>query len=102
MRRAARSRRAVLLALLAITALKLWLVAAQPLYACSSFPDDVTFLRLGDSIASRQWLGRYDQYTLIKGPIYPLFIASVHASGLPLLLARCCTPVARCSAGSCG
>jgi len=84
----AAGRRKALLALLAVTVLKLWLVAVQPLYACSSLPDDVAFLRLGASIASGQWLGSYDQYTLIKGPVYPAFLAWVAALGAPLLLSQ--------------
>lgn len=43
-------------------------------------------MRLAAQILSGQWLGRFDQYTLAKGPGYPLFIAISAASGLPLSL----------------
>lgn len=50
--------------------------------------DDALFVRLAQSISDGQWLGAYDDFTLVKGPFYPLFIAMAHAVGLPLLIAQ--------------
>lgn len=44
--------------------------------------DDALYLRLGRSIASGKWLGAFDQFTLAKGPGYPIFLALVSWSGL--------------------
>ena len=46
--------------------------------------DDGLFMRLAASISSGRWLGPYDQFTLMKGPGYPLFLALSAASGLPV------------------
>jgi hypothetical protein len=35
--------------------------------------DDGWYMAIGHHIAEGQWLGPYSQYTLIKGPGYPLF-----------------------------
>jgi hypothetical protein len=46
--------------------------------------DDGLFMRLAANIASGKWLGPYNQFTLMKGPGYPLFLAASAASGLPV------------------
>ncbi|MFT3830902.1 MAG: hypothetical protein QM691_14460 [Opitutaceae bacterium] len=76
-------------AALALTALKLWLTAAQPVFAIgTALHDDALFLQLGESIARGEWLGAYNQMTLAKGPFYPLWIASAHLLGVPLFLSQ--------------
>lgn len=45
--------------------------------------DDSLFVKLGQYMATGQWLGPYDQFTLMKGPGYPFFLAISHWSGLP-------------------
>lgn len=45
--------------------------------------DDAWFWQRAGNIAAGQWLGAFDQMTLIKGPGYPLFLAASHALGLP-------------------
>src|SRR6187551_309183 len=69
-----------------LTALKLWLVAGQRIYAIGpSFHDDLLFVRLAEFISDGRWLGPYDQYTLAKGPMYSFFIAAAFKLGVPLL-----------------
>ncbi len=46
--------------------------------------DDFLFYRLGKSISDFNWLGDYDQLTLIKGPIYPIFISLSIFLSIPL------------------
>lgn len=50
--------------------------------------DDVLFLKLAESISRGAWLGGYDNLTLVKGPIYPFFIAFAHFWGIPLFFAE--------------
>jgi hypothetical protein len=50
--------------------------------------DDGLFIRIGQSLAHGRWLGHFDQLTLAKGPGYPLFLAVVSWSGLPIGLAE--------------
>lgn len=45
--------------------------------------DDSLFVTLGRYLAEGRWLGPYDQFTLMKGPGYPFFLAVSHWSGLP-------------------
>jgi len=67
---------------------RLWLVEAQDFLATFTPHDDYLFVRLARHILSGEWLGPYNQLTLVKGPVYPLFIAVVHHMGIPLQLAQ--------------
>ena len=72
-----------------LLAFRLGLTLHQGLVAIDNAPhDDTLFLRLAAHICQFEWLGPYNQLTLIKRPVYPLFIAAVHAVGLPLLFAQ--------------
>ena len=77
------------IAALILVALKLWLVAAQPVvaHANASF-DDRLYLALAEQVLKGNWLGPYSQFTLMKGPMYSLFIAGAFLSGLPLPIAQ--------------
>ena len=50
--------------------------------------DDALFIRLGRNIANGQWLGPYNELTLIKAPVYPIFLAIVSWTGLPFNVAQ--------------
>lgn len=67
---------------------RIWLLQAQDLLPTQTPHDDYLFIKLARNILNGEWLGPYDQYTLIKGPAYPLFIAAVHYTGIPLMLAQ--------------
>ena len=70
----------------AASAIRYWLGSGYPVFAIgSAVHDDYLFIKLASYLLHGQWLGSYDQYTLIKGPFYPLFIAAAHLTGLPLL-----------------
>jgi hypothetical protein len=84
-----RLRHAGLILCLLSVGLKFWLVAAQPVvaHANASF-DDRLFLALAEQILKGDWLGPYSQFTLMKGPMYPLFIAGAYLVRIPLPLAQ--------------
>ena len=65
--------------MLVSVALKFWLVAAQPVvaHANASF-DDRLYLALAEQILKGNWLGPYSQFTLMKGPMYSLFVAGAY------------------------
>jgi len=66
-------------------ALKVWLVAGQMRVALGgSSHDDRLFLRLALNLTRGSWLGPYDRLTLAKAPGYPLWMAAVNATGVPL------------------
>ena len=69
--------------------LKFWLVAAQPVvaHANASF-DDRLFLALAEQVLKGHWLGPYSQFTLMKGPMYSLFIAGAYLARIPLPIAQ--------------
>lgn len=52
----------------------------------SATADDAHFIYQGISIANGQWLGAYNQWTLIKGSGLPLFLAFNGLVGIPLTL----------------
>lgn len=77
--------------------LKLWLVSAQTIIAIGpAGHDDASFVYLANSILRGQWLGNYSQYTLMKGPMYSLFIAGTFLLGVPLFLAQQLLYIAAC------
>jgi hypothetical protein len=78
--------------------LKFWLVAAQPVvaHANASF-DDRLFLALAEPILKGHWLGPYSQFTLMKGPMYSLFVAGAFLLHLPLPIAQHLLYLAGCA-----
>lgn len=76
-------------AAIALTAGKLWLTSAQTIYAIGpALHDDELFVKLAAHLLAGHWLGPYDQFTLAKGPMFPLFIAASFWIGLPLMLTQ--------------
>ena len=72
-----------------LSLLKLWLVAAIPITAWGNFSlDDRLFIDLSHFLIQGDWLGVYDERTLAKGPMYPIWIAINFYLGLPLLFAQ--------------
>src|SRR4051812_10950120 len=68
---------------------KLWLVSAQTIVAVGSANhDDALFINLARALLGGGWLGSYNEFTLAKGPMYPLFIAGVFLIGVPLFTAQ--------------
>jgi len=60
-----------------------------PIFLFPNAPhDDGLFLALGQSLAEGRWLGSYNQFTLMKGPGYPAFLALIHWIGAPATLAH--------------
>jgi len=73
---------------LGLVLIKLWLLSPQEIIARTAPHDDTLFVGLALSILEGEWLGAYDQFTLMKGSGYPLFIALSNVIGLPLILAQ--------------
>ena len=67
---------------------RLWLLGAYELYIHVSEHDGGLFISLAHHILNGEWLGPYDYRTLIKGPIYPLFIATSYLLRIPLLFTQ--------------
>ncbi len=73
----------------ALLLFKLWLVGGQTVLANGhALYDDQLFLRLARHILRGEWLGPYGEYTMMKGPAYPLWIAGVFLTGVPLFTAQ--------------
>lgn len=72
-----------------LVGLKLWLISAQPIVAVGGAGhDDRLFLELARHILQGDWLGSYSQFTLMKGPMYSLWIAATFTLGVPLPLGQ--------------
>jgi hypothetical protein len=79
------------------TLLKLWLVSAQTLCALGfAAYDDELFLARAEALVRGEWLGNPSCFTLMKGPVYSLWLALNHYSGLPLLLSQALLYVLAC------
>ena len=62
--------------LLVLAAFRIWIACHTNYAAVPTGPyDEELQVSLGLSLAAGQWLGVYNQYTLIKGIVYPLFLA---------------------------
>ena len=46
--------------------------------------DDALYVRRAVQMMQGHWVGVLDQYTFMRGPLYPLYLAFVGRSGLPL------------------
>jgi hypothetical protein len=73
---------------LVLVLIKLWLVRAHMVMVTLTPHDDLLFINHADSLLSGNWLGQFNQMTLIKEPFYPMFIALSNLLSLPLLLAE--------------
>ena len=50
--------------------------------------DDAFFMGRGRNLVEGEWMGPFSQFTLMKGPGYPLFLAAGNLLGLPVSLAH--------------
>lgn len=81
------ARKAFVSILILVISIRVLLVVNLPLqFLEEAGHDDGLFIRLAMKLASGHWLGRFDQYTLMKGPGYPAFLAVGALSGLPVSL----------------
>lgn len=81
---------------------KLWFVCFFAVFACyliiaSHAPvsllvqaksDDMLFINQGISLAKGEWLGNYNENTLVKGPGYPFFLAMCSWLGVSATFAQ--------------
>ena len=74
--------------LLSLGVIKLFLVHGISFSAACSSYDDLLFIKLAQSIISGNWLGQYNETTLIKGPFYPIWIALAYKLNIPLFLSQ--------------
>ncbi|MBT5559782.1 MAG: hypothetical protein HOJ88_07800 [Proteobacteria bacterium] len=84
------SKRAVALSL-AISAvlIKLWLVSWQDLIGNGAAGhDEFLLLWLAAFISEGEWLGIYNELTLVKGPFLSIWMSWMYHGGIPLLLAN--------------
>jgi hypothetical protein len=61
-----------------------WMIPLNPIALDVGLFDGGLFERLAVSLTNDDWLGPFDQLTLVKGPAYPAFIAGTHRLGIPL------------------
>jgi len=81
-----------------LTVVKLWLTGGQTLFAIGqAIHDDRLFAVLAGHIVKGDWLGPYTQYTLAKGPLFPLFVAVNFWIGLPLIFSQQLLYAAACA-----
>jgi hypothetical protein len=76
-----------LAAALLVTGFVVAFAARPPLVLSTAGADDALFMRLGMHLAAGDWLGRYNELTLVKGPGFPAFLALANLLGLPFSLA---------------
>jgi hypothetical protein len=83
--KADRSANAILVLVLSISTVRFFFSLDLPLlFLPTAEHDDGLFMRVATNLASGHWLGKFDQFTLMKGPGYPMFLALTGLSGLPV------------------
>ena len=82
-------KKAMILALILLVAVKQLMVIGLPLYVIGDAGyDDRLMVEMAQHIASGQWLGPYSDMTLVKGWFFPLFLAVIsRVPGLTFLTA---------------
>jgi hypothetical protein len=70
----------------ALTVVSLWLANSVNLSFTDSTFDDLLYARLANAILDGQWLGPFDQFTLARGPGFPVFLALLQLLHVPLNL----------------
>jgi hypothetical protein len=80
-----KAERSLLRAAIALTALRIIISTTQrPHYYLLTPHDDGNYVERALMLANGNWATRFDQYTFIRGPLYPLYLAAVSRSGLAL------------------
>ena len=73
------------LLMLLLVALKTWIASSMgQSFLMQMAHDDRLFMMQGQSIHEGQWLGPFNELTMAKGPVFPMFLALSAASGLSL------------------
>lgn len=68
-----------------VVAFRLWLGNSSPLYTMATAPfDDRIFLTQASALLGGDWLGRYNDLTLVKGPFYSFYLAFSSWLGMSL------------------
>ena len=67
---------------------KLWLTSETRIIGVFAPHDHTNFIEHAKSISMGLWFGHYDQYTLIKVPFFPLYMAGIQEFGIPLPIAH--------------
>lgn len=74
-------------AMLCLALVKIWLTRALPLTVIAD-SDEKTFLLQAEGLLSGHWLGDYTVVTIVKMPVYSMFLAASFLAGVPALLAQ--------------
>lgn len=83
------SRRTIRIFIIFNAFLYILMMAHIPIAVSPGFPhDDGLFIKLGRYLAEGRWLGPYSQWTLMKGPGYPAFLAFANWLALPVTIAQ--------------
>src|ERR1700678_1195745 len=80
---------AIILIILFAAAARFVLILNLPIRILSNdVLGDALHLRLATNLESGVGIGEFNQFSLVKGPGYPLFLAATNFSGLPLSVAH--------------
>ena len=67
-----------------LSSFKLISILNIPIWAISNAAvDDRLMINIANSLLSKDWLGGYNQYTLVKGLFFPVVLAGSHIIGIP-------------------
>ena len=71
----------------AVFGVQLWLAAPDEVVASPNSYDQLRYAEMAEHLVAGDWLGPYGPFTLLRAPGYPLWLALVQRSGVPLRVA---------------
>jgi hypothetical protein len=66
--------------------IRIWLINGIPKQLIYGPHDDLYYAKMAHYLINGEWMGPYNQMTLIKGPFYGFFLVFSFLSGMPLFL----------------
>ncbi len=87
---------AYLFVLLLMVGIRIWLIWGMPKMIMYAPHDDLYYAKIAHYIANGQWMGPYDEMTLIKAPFYAFFLIASSVSGLSLFVSETLFYVGAC------
>lgn len=82
-----KSKKIFLILIFLLGAIRIWLMMGMPVFITGNSPhDDMALMNHANSVLNGNWFGEYSRYTLMKMPIYSLFLACCSFLNIPYLL----------------
>lgn len=80
-----------------LTIFRIIMLSKEAVYLHNSPHDDDLMVYMAMNLDSGEWLGKYSQFTLLKGVSFPIFLVMIHRLGIPYIVAVVMFYIAACA-----